>query len=93
MGSSIITIVIALIVFGVVVLIHELGHFLTAKACGITVNEFSIGMGPRLFGFSKNGTDYSIRLLPIGGYVMMEGETRKATSKAPFKRRLFGNVF
>ena len=74
MGSSVITIVIALIVFGVVVLIHELGHFLTAKACGITVNEFSIGMGPRLFGFSKNGTDYSIRLLPIGGYVMMEGE-------------------
>lgn len=51
MGSSIITIVIALIVFGVVVLIHELGHFLTAKACGITVNEFSIGMGPRLFDF------------------------------------------
>ena len=72
-GSSIITIVIALIVFGVVVLIHELGHFLTAKACGITVNEFSIGMGPRLFGFSKNGTDYSTRLLPIDGYVTMEG--------------------
>ncbi len=86
MGSSIITIVIALIVFGVVVLIHELGHFLTAKACGITVNEFSIGMGPRLFGFSKNGTDYSIRLLPIGGYVMMEGENEESDEQGSFQK-------
>lgn len=56
------------------ILIHEAGHFFTAKACGIRVDEFSIGMGPRLAHFHKGETDYSIRLLPIGGFCSMPGE-------------------
>lgn len=69
------TIVMAL-VFGVMIFIHEAGHFFTARACGITVKEFAIGMGPKLFSWTskKHGTQHSLRLLPIGGYVSMEGE-------------------
>lgn len=62
------------LVFGVIVVGHELGHFLLAKANGITVVEFSVGMGPKLLRFKKGGTEYSLRLLPIGGACMFEGE-------------------
>jgi len=62
------------IIFGVVVTVHELGHFLLAKANGIKVVEFAIGMGPCLFSFQKGETKYAIRLLPIGGACMFEGE-------------------
>ncbi|MBO7310021.1 MAG: site-2 protease family protein [Clostridia bacterium] len=67
---------IILLVFGVLVFIHELGHFLTARACGVTVNEFAIGMGPTIFSWrsKKNETKYALRLLPIGGFVSMQGE-------------------
>ena len=58
----------SLLVFGGVVLVHELGHFMAARHCGIHVEEFSIGFGPRLWSKTKNGTTYSIRLLPLGGY-------------------------
>ncbi|WP_455543332.1 RIP metalloprotease RseP [Intestinibacter sp.] len=68
------TIVIALLLFGIIILIHEFGHFLLAKKNGVTVHEFSIGMGPKIYSKEKNGTEYSIRVLPIGGYVSMEGE-------------------
>ena len=64
-------IVLAILVFGLIVFIHELGHFLLAKANKITVHEFSIGMGPRLFSFEKGETRYSLKLLPIGGSCMM----------------------
>ena len=64
----------AIVVFCVIIFVHEFGHFITAKLFKMTVHEFSIGMGPRLFGFSKGGTSYSIRLLPLGGYVRLEGE-------------------
>ncbi len=64
-------IIIALLIFGLVVTIHELGHFLLAKKNGITVIEFSIGMGPRLLTTVKGGTRYSLKLLPIGGSCMM----------------------
>ena len=64
----------AILIFGVLIAVHELGHFLAAKACGVTVHEFSIGMGPALFQKRKGETDYSIRLLPIGGFCAMEGE-------------------
>lgn len=64
-------ILIALILIGVVVAFHEFGHFIIAKSRGIAVAEFSIGMGPRLCGFNKGGTKYSLRLLPIGGSCMM----------------------
>ena len=58
----------SLLVFGGVILVHELGHFMAARHCGIHVEEFSIGFGPRLWSTKKNGTTYSVRLLPLGGY-------------------------
>src|SRR5580698_1747704 len=63
------------IVLGIMVLIHELGHFAVAKWCGVRVETFSIGFGTRLFGFRRGDTDYRISLLPLGGYVKMAGET------------------
>lgn len=67
-------IVIAILIFGILVLIHELGHFIFARINGIEVLDFSIGMGPRLCGFKAFGTQFSLRLLPIGGACMMLGE-------------------
>ena len=78
------TIIIALLLFGVIILIHEFGHFIFAKKNGITVHEFAIGMGPKLFSKEKNGTLYSIRLLPIGGYVAMEGEDEESNKPGSF---------
>ncbi|MBP0962747.1 MAG: site-2 protease family protein [Oscillospiraceae bacterium] len=72
------TVVIAILVFGVIIMIHELGHFVAAKLFGVKVNEFSLGMGPALFKFNRGETDYSLRLLPIGGYVSMEGENENS---------------
>ncbi len=63
------------IVLGIMVLVHEFGHFLVAKLCGIRVEVFSVGMGRRLFGFRRGDTDYRLSLLPIGGYVKMAGDT------------------
>ena len=61
------TIVLFLIIFGIVVISHEFGHFIIARKNGIRVLEFSVGMGPTLFAFYKNGIKYSLKLLPIGG--------------------------
>ena len=69
-----ITFLAALLVFGAVIAIHEFGHFSVAKLCGIQVNEFSIGMGPALWKKTHKGTQYSLRMLPVGGYVALEGE-------------------
>lgn len=69
----IVTIIAFVIVFGVLVFVHEFGHFYAAKKSGILVREFSIGMGPKLFAYHKNGTTYTWRLLPLGGYVRMAG--------------------
>lgn len=68
------TIIYFAIVLGIMVLIHELGHFAVAKWCGVRVETFSIGFGPRLFGFRHGDTDYRISLLPLGGYVKMAGD-------------------
>src|SRR5699024_1823552 len=68
-----ITIIAFIIVFGIIVTSHEFGHFIVAKKSGILVREFSIGMGPKLFATHKNGTTYTIRILPLGGYVRMAG--------------------
>lgn len=64
----------AVFVFGLIVVIHEWGHFIVAKLTGVQVNEFAIGMGPKLFGWGKGETRYSVRLFPIGGFCAMEGE-------------------
>lgn len=67
-------ILVAILIFGVLITVHELGHFMAAKAFGVRVNEFSIGMGPAIFQRTKGDTAYSLRILPIGGYCAMEGE-------------------
>lgn len=64
----------AILVFGIIIMVHELGHFIAAKCMGVKVNEFAIGMGPKLFKFGKKETQYTLRLFPIGGYCAMEGE-------------------
>ena len=68
------SIIIAVLVLGMIILIHELGHFLLAKLNGIGVLEFSLGMGPRVWSFEKGGTRYSVKILPFGGSCMMLGE-------------------
>lgn len=72
--STAINIVVIIIVLGIIIMVHELGHFLMCRATGIAVSEFSIGMGPCIFHTQKGETRYSIRCLPIGGYCMMLGE-------------------
>ena len=68
-----ITIFATIFVFGLIVLIHELGHFITAKLCGMRVDEFAIGFGPKLVGFQRGETLYSIRLIPLGGFNRIAG--------------------
>ena len=69
------------LILGVLVFVHELGHFLAAKWLGVRVLSFSIGMGPRVFGFTRGGTDYRISLLPLGGYVRMAGDTTEGEER------------
>ena len=77
-------ILIAILFFGLIIIFHELGHFTFAKLFKVQVNEFSIGMGPAIFKFRKGETKYSLRLLPIGGYVSMEGEDEESDSDRAF---------
>ena len=87
-----ITIISSIIIFLLVILIHEFGHFIVAKMNGVSVLEFSIGMGPKLFQKESNGTLYSLRLLPVGGYCQLEGEDEENDSpnslnnQSPFVR-------
>lgn len=69
----IVTIITFILVFGILVLVHEYGHYYFAKRAGILVREFSIGMGPKIWWTRKNGTTYTVRLLPVGGYVRLAG--------------------
>lgn len=80
-------IVYAILIFCLLIFVHELGHFVTAKAVGIKVNEFSLGMGPLLFKFKKGDTEYSLRALPIGGYCKMEGEDEESEDSAAFNNK------
>ena len=84
--SIFITLIAALIVFSAVIAIHEFGHFTVAKLCGIQVNEFSIGMGPLLWKKNHKGTQYSLRALPVGGYVALEGEESPESQQAEAAR-------
>lgn len=79
-------ILISILVFGVIIAIHEFGHFSVAKLCGIKVNQFAIGMGPPIFKKQWGETEYSLRVLPIGGYCSMEGEDASSSDS-----RAFGN--
>ena len=86
------TVILFIIVFSVIVIAHELGHFLLAKANGITVVEFSVGMGPKLLHFDRGGTEYSLRLLPIGGACMFEGENGLEEEKGSLSAGAFPNA-
>ena len=70
----ILNIIIAIIMIGLIVLIHEFGHFIVAKANGVAVVEFSIGFGPKLFGIKKGDTEYCLKLIPFGGSCIMLGD-------------------
>lgn len=72
------TIIYAVIIFCLLILVHEFGHFAAAKLVGVRVNEFSLGMGPLLLHFTKGETEYSLRALPIGGFCRMEGEDEES---------------
>ncbi len=80
-------IIIALIIFSIIILFHELGHFLLAKKNGIRVNEFCLGLGPTLVGFTKGETKYSLKLLPFGGACMMEGEDGESQDERAFNSK------
>ena len=82
-------ILIAILIFGVLIAVHELGHFLAAKACGVRVNEFSIGMGPTILHKTKGDTTYSLRLLPIGGFCAMEGEEEDSNDPTALNNQSF----
>ncbi len=84
------SIVIALIVFSLIIIIHELGHFLLAKRNGVTVTEFSVGMGPRILSTVKGETRYSLKLLPFGGSCMMVGEDEDNNEEGSFATKSVG---
>jgi regulator of sigma E protease len=72
-----------IVLVGVMVVVHEFGHFLVAKLCGVRVEAFSFGFGPRLFGFKYGDTDYKVCLLPLGGFVKMTGEAPEQNLEVP----------
>lgn len=77
----------AIIAFSLLVIVHELGHFALAKLNGVKVEEFSLGMGPKLFGFKGKETEYLIKAFPIGGYVKMLGEEEKVSDARSFSSK------
>lgn len=86
-------ILIALLIFGIIVFIHEFGHFIVAKKSGIFVEEFAVGMGPTLFSFVKGETKYGIRLLPLGGFCRMRGEDEASDDERAFNNKSLGVRF
>ncbi|MBD5142393.1 MAG: site-2 protease family protein [Oscillospiraceae bacterium] len=82
-----ITIITAMLVFGIIIAIHEFGHFAMAKLCKIKVNKFAIGMGPVILKKQGKETEYSLRLLPIGGFCAMEGEDSQSNDKNSFHNK------
>lgn len=84
--TTVLLVIIAVFLFGFIIFAHEFGHFITAKSAGIKVNEFAIGMGPKILSFGKGETKYTWRLFPIGGFCAMEGEDEDSDEE-----RAFGN--
>ncbi|MGH4119935.1 RIP metalloprotease RseP [Clostridium sp.] len=84
--------IMAILAFSLLIIIHELGHFMLAKLNGVKVHEFSLGMGPKIFGIKGKETEYLIKAFPIGGYVKMEGENeesddpRSLANKTPWQK-------
>lgn len=82
--QNVLNIVLAILAFGLLVTVHEFGHFITAKRGGIQVNEFWIGMGPTIFSKEYNGTQYCLKVLPLGGACVMEGEDQDSDNPNSF---------
>ena len=82
--TTIALILIGVLLFELIIFIHEFGHFITAKKSGIKVNEFSLGMGPKIFSFGKGETKYSLRIFPIGGFCAIEGEDEESPEPRAF---------
>ena len=87
--STVVYILIAVLVFGVLIAVHELGHFMAAKACGVRVNEFSVGMGPAICKKQKGETLYALRCLPFGGFCAMEGEDEASSDPRALENKGF----
>ena len=85
--NVVITILLTILIFGVIIFIHEFGHFITARMTGVKVNEFSLGMGPAILKKQGKKTLYSLRVLPIGGYCAMEGETEDSDDANSFRSK------
>lgn len=89
--SIVLTILVSVFLFGIIIFVHELGHFISAKLSGITVKEFALGMGPVIFKKVKNNTQYALRLFPIGGFVSMVGEDEESDEEGSFGKAPVGN--
>lgn len=92
--NSVYPFVVAILFFELIIIIHEGGHFVAARLMKIKVNEFSIGMGPKLFSFKKGDTKYSLRLILFGGYCAMEGEDKDSDDKNAFgNKKVIQRIF
>ena len=85
--NVIFTTVAAILIFAVLIFVHEFGHFIAAKLSGVKVNEFALGMGPKIFGIQKGETMYSLRLIPMGGFCAMEGEDEECDDPRAFNNK------
>ncbi len=85
--SGILTVIYAIIIFSVIIFVHEFGHFITAKLFDVKVSEFAIGMGPALFKKQKGETTYAVRAIPIGGFCAMEGENGDSDDPRAFAKK------
>lgn len=85
--DAVLLIIIGILLFELIVFVHEGGHFVAAKLSGVKVNEFALGMGPKLIKFKKGETLYSLRLFPIGGFCAMEGEDDESTDDRAFGKK------
>lgn len=81
------TVIYAILIFCLLIFVHEFGHFIVAKACGVKVNEFALGMGPAIFKKQKGETLYALRIFPIGGYCAMEGEDEDSEEPGAFNNQ------
>ena len=90
--TTALSILAALVLLSVLVVVHELGHFLAGRALGFSILEFAVGMGPKLLSKKKNGIEYSLRALPIGGMCRFKARIRKLRTNVLLTRRKFGSV-
>ena len=85
--NFILTVFVAIVIFAVMIFVHELGHFIAAKILGVKVNEFALGMGPKIISKQKGETLYSLRIFPIGGFCSMEGEDEETSDERAFNKK------